>query len=171
MGVEEAAKIIINITDGFKEAVITCLEENSDVVITAVTEQLYCGKDGEGEYLEPTYDNDPFFNEKGPWQHRSEAYKQWKQMITPPGISRMLGLEPRPVEVPNLCIDGTFYSQITASRRGDELYIDPGNGNGPEIVEKYGEQILELGPTAVRYFNEEYLMPHLEGFFSDCGYK
>lgn len=170
MGIEEVADIIGKIADGFEEACMKCLEDNSDVIIVAITEQMYSGRDGNGDNLEPTYDDDPFFDEPGYWHNRAKDYKAWKNLITPPQIGNMLGLSPRPENVPNLYIDGTFYSEIRATRQGDLLLVDPGMGNGPEIVNKYGQAILEIGDTAADYFNQEYLLPALEIFFKDCGY-
>lgn len=149
-----------------------CLDNNSDIVVTAVTEQLRSGLDGDDEYLEPTYDNDPYFDDpKSPWYHRGEKYKEWKKGITPPIVSSMLGLSPRSEEVPNLFITGTFYSTITAYREGDILVVTSDRGDGPAIVKKYGDQILDMGRTAVTYFNEEHMLPAIERFFKNCGYK
>lgn len=171
MGIEEVSKIIGKIADGFEEACIKCLSDNSGVVIHAITEQLYSGQDGEGNYLSPSYDNDPFFEEEGIWYHRSNDYKAWKYGLTPPITSPMLGLSPRPDEIPNLFINGKFYSEITASRKGDMLVTDPGNENGPSIVAKYGDEILNMGPTAIEYFNVTYMLPAIDSFFKECGYK
>lgn len=171
MGVEEVAKIIWAIADGIEESCAECLSNNSGIVVLAVTEQLYSGQDGDAQYLSPTYDEDPYFNEPGPWYQDAEGYKEWKFNITPPVISSMLGLGPRPEDVPNLYINGKFFSEINATRKDLGLLIDPGSGDGPAIVEKYGDQILEMGPTAVSYFNEEYMLPHIEKFFITCGYK
>ena len=57
--------VIDAIRDGLKDSILECLEEKRDIITMCVTEQLYSGIDGEGEYLSPTYDNDPYFNEKG----------------------------------------------------------------------------------------------------------
>lgn len=170
MGIEEVAGIIHKIAEGFEESCRQCLSDNSGVVLTEVREQLYAGLDGNGEYLSPTYDNDPFFNEEGYWHNRAADYKAWKLTIMWTNRNRLLGLDQRPDEVPNLFIDGTFYFDITAARRGDVLVVDPGSGNGPDIVEKYGDQILNLGRTAVEYFNEELLLPSIARFFKNCGY-
>lgn len=70
MGIEEVANIIKKISDGFEEACIQCLSDNSGIVLRAVTEQLYSGLDGDGKHLSPTYDDDPFFEEEGTWYHR-----------------------------------------------------------------------------------------------------
>lgn len=173
MGIEEVAEIIRKIADGFEEACMRCLDANSDVVVASVHEQLWSGLNGKDEHLSPTYDNDPYFDEddKNPWYGCSQEYKDWKMRITPPSSRPMLGLPPRPTEVPNLCIDGTFYSEITASRQGDELLLDPGQGNGLDIVDKYGDVILDMGSTAVEYFNANFMLPAIEDFFKDCGYR
>lgn len=171
MYIGDVAEIIGRIANGIEEACIQCLSNNSGIVVLSVTEQLYCGQDGNGEFLSPTYDNDPYFEEEGFWYHRSADYKKWKYTITPPSTGSMLGLPPRPDEVPNLYITGVFHKEINAKRKGDVLDVDPGHGNGPDIVEKYGDQILTLGPNAVQYFNITYMLPAIGAFFRGCGYK
>lgn len=170
MDLEQVADIIGKIDDGFEEACFQCLCDNSGIVLHSVKEQLYSGLDGEGKHLSPTYDNDPFFEEEGPWFHRAKDYRAWKRIITPPVSGTMLGLPPRPDDVPNLFINGKFYSELSASRRGDALVVDPGNGDGPSIVSKYGDVILDLGPSAVEYFNVSYMLPAIDRFFKECGY-
>lgn len=96
---------------------------------------------------------------------------EWKKDITPPESSEMLGLPPRPEDVPNLYIDGTFHRDISATMVDDGLRISPGNNDGPAIVMKYGDSILNMGPTAIEYFNVTYLWPAIENFYKDCGYK
>lgn len=171
MGIEEVSKIIGKISDGFEEACIRCLDDNSGIVLRAVKEQLYSGLDGDGNYLSPTYDNDPYFEEAGYWYHRAKDYKAWKYTITPPIAGTMLGLPPRPDDVPNLYIRGIFYSEIAAYLKGDVLVVDPGSGDGSSIVAKYGDAILDIGPTAVEYFNVNYMLPAIDSFFKDCGYR
>lgn len=171
MGIEEVANIIKRISDGFEEACVRCISDNSDIVLKAVREQLYSGVDGDGRHLSPTYDDDPFFEEEGPWHHRAKDYKAWKRSITPPVSGTMLGLPPRPDDVPNLFIDGKFYSEINATLKGDVLVVDPGNGDGPSIVAKYGDEILDMGYTAIDYFNTTYMLPAIDSFFKDCGYR
>lgn len=171
MNIAQVASIIQKISDGFEEACIKCLDEKSNAVLLAVTEQLYSGLNGEGDHLSPTYDDDPYFDEEGPWYHRSKDYKAWKRGITPPISSSMLSLPPRPDEVPNLYINGKFYSEILAMRKGDVLEVNPGTGRGPAIVAKYGDEILNMGPTAVEYFNDTFMLPAIGTFFKECGYR
>lgn len=170
MDIQNVADIIHRIAEGFEDACVKCLHENKDVVIHAIQEQLYSGLSGNDEHLSPTYDNDPFFNEPGWWYHRAYAYKAWKREITPPVAGTMLGLPPRPDDVPNLFIDGTFYEEINARPSGKALVLDPGNGNGPKIVSKYGDNILTMGQTATEYFKIYCLLPSIEAFFKQCGY-
>lgn len=171
MYIGNVAEIIHRIAGGFEENVARCLDENRGVVLQAVKEQLYSGLNGDDDFLYPNYDNDPFFEEEGYWYHRAKAYKEWKKSITPPVAGTMIGLSARPDDVPNLFIDGTFYSEITAQRNGMALVVDPGDGNGPAILRKYGDNILTMGPSARDYFRLYYLIPSIEAFYRNCGYR
>lgn len=170
MDIFKVADIIHKIADGFEENGLKCLSDHSGNVVIAVQEQIYSGRNGKGELLSPTYDDDPYFEEEGYWYHRKAAYKAWKRDITPPRGSTLLDLPPRPENIPNLYINGKFFSEIMARRRGDVFHVDPGSGNGPAIVAKYGDEILNMGPSAVEYFNREFMLPSIERFFKDCGY-
>lgn len=170
MGIEEVARIVGRIAAGIEEECLRCMSDNRGIILNAVMEQLKSGVDGEDEFLRPTYDDDPFFEERGFWYHRSEDYKKWKATISP-AVGNILGLPVRPYNVPNLWIDGTFYGDIRISRHGDTIVIDPGDGNGPAIISKYGDQILAMGTTAKGYFNETYMLPAIDKFFKDCGYR
>lgn len=170
MEIQQVASIIHSIAEGIEDVCRQSLQDNSSEVIFAIHEQLYGGIDANGKYLSPTYDDDPFFLEKGQWQGRAEAYKKWKFAITPPTTGFRLQLPPRPPEVPNLFINGKFYSEINASPSIDGIELDPGMGNGVDIVDKYGEDILRLSDEGVKYYNENFLEPTLIDFFNQCGY-
>lgn len=169
MEIESVYKVIHDISRGFEEHIVNCLADHSAVVVVELQEQMLCGIDGTGRHLSPSYD-DPYFNEPGLWYGRAEDYKRWKKTITPPMTSPMLNLPPRPDDIPNLYINGKFHSEITARRQGNELQIDPGAGDGPDIVRKYGDQLLELSDDAVEYFNLEYTWPAIENYFRNKGY-
>ena len=180
MGIEEVAEIIGKIAEGIEGACMQCLSDNSDAVVSAIREQLSSGVDGDGSHLSPTYLDDPYLtNRKRPWFHEEDGkryigpqgYLDWKKDITPPVSGVLMGLPPRPDAVPNLFIDGTFHRGIKAMRRERSLVIDPGNGNGPDIVAKYGDSILCIGDPAIRYFNENFMLPAIDSFFKDCGYR
>lgn len=169
---DELHRVIHSIASGFEEECIRCMEEHKNVLVDCIQEQLYSCLDGTEHLLNPDYDTDTYFNEPGPWQNRAEQYKRWKERITPPLRSEMLYLPPRPVEVPNLFITGTFYDSITADRIDSGLrFSTKGFTDGSSIEKKYGEQILGIGDTAKEYFNIMYLRPWMERFFSECGYR
>lgn len=164
--------IIDAIATGIGDSILDCLEEKRDIITQSVTEQLYSGVDGNNDYLSPTYDNDPYFNEFGRWHGASYAYKKWKEKITPPMQSPMLGLPPRRVDVPNLFITGLFHESIKASREGDVIRVyTSGFEDGPLIEKKYGEAIFKLTDTAKEYFNIYALRPWLNEFILKCGYR
>lgn len=182
MGIEEVALIIGKIADGFEEACMQCLADNSGAVLETIREQLKSGVDGDGSHLDPTYLEDPYLvNRRTPWFHEDEetgktyigpqGYLEWKKDITPPESGELLGLPPRPEAVPNLYINGKFYGEIKATRQGFSLLIDPGNGSGPDIVRKYGDRILGMGPSAVDYFNGTFMIDAIGSFFKSCGYR
>lgn len=168
----EVARVIRKISDGLEKEVVSCMESNKDIVRDCIQEQLYSGLDGTEHLLNPTYDDDTFFNEEGPWKNRAEQYKRWKERITPPIRSHLLNFPPRPVEVPNLFIVGSFYDSINMkpTSSGLAIYSD-GFVDGNSIVNKYGDNILSMGPTAREYFVLNCLKPWLERFFSQSGYK
>ncbi len=182
MGIEEVAAIIGRIADGFEDACMDCLADNSGTVLDSVREQLYAGMDGQGNHLSPTYLDDPYLvNRSKPWLHIDndsgkiyigpQGYLDWKMDITPPKVGEMLGLPPRPEAVPNLFIDGTFHRQIRAARKGNALEIDAGGENSADIIGKYGDRILGLGEDAVGYFNANLMLPAIDAFFKTCGYR
>lgn len=171
MGIQEVADIINSIATGFKSACLDCMKANQGIFLDSVKEQLYSGLNGEGKHLSPTYDDDPYFDLPGRWHNRGKAYKEWKLAITPPVRGVMLGLPSRPDAVPNLFINGMFYSEITIGRKDEGLEIDPGDGKGPDIVGKYGDNILSPGNEAIEYFNRNFMIPAIEKFLKDCGYR
>lgn len=170
--IDKVYNVIHSIASGFKEECIKCMEENKEELVDCIHEQLYSGLDGTEHLLSPDYNNDTYFNEPGPWQHCAEQYKRWKEMITPPLRGEKLYLPPRPVEVPNLFITGSFYDSIIAEKTNLGLrFSTKGFKEGSDIEKKYGEQILGVGDTAKEYFNLMYLRPWLERFLGECGYK
>ena len=172
MDFDRVCEVFDLIADNFGDAVLSCLEANGTAVADMIREQLYSGIDGANQYLRPTYDEDQYFTEEGPWQGRSLQYKRWKELITPPITSEVLFLPPRPVEVPNLFIMGNFHESITTSREADSLRVfTSGFNDGPEIERKYGELIFMPSATAKEYFNNRYLSVSLEAFFRVCGYR
>ena len=168
----EVSRIISRIADSIEESVVECMDSNKGVIRDCIQEQLYSGQNGDERLLEPTYDDDPFFNDDGPWKDKAERYKRWKERITPPIRSHLLNLPPRPVEVPNLFILGSFYDSISVKEGngGVDIYSD-GFVDGNSIVRKYGDNILALGPTARDYFIMNHLRPWLERFLMGCGYR
>lgn len=169
---ERLESVIDAIRTGIKDSILECLEEKREIITTSIAEQLYSGIDGEGEFLSPTYDDDPYFNEKGPWHGANYAYKKWKERITPPAQSVMLNLPPRPLAVPNLFITGIFHDSIKAARVGDIVRVyTSGFEDGPLIEKKYGKAIFKLTDDAREYFNIYALRPWLNDFITKCGYR
>lgn len=159
-----------SVVTGIEQACADCLMENKAVVEELIGEQLYSGLDGDTNSLRPSYSDDPFFDIKGRWYHDSDGYIEWKKKITPPVTSPRLNLPPRPIDVPNLYITGAFHESIRASVNGDSLSIGTfGFTEGPDIVRKYGDNILNLGVDAREYIVLEMLEPFIGDFFKKYG--
>lgn len=159
-----------SVVTGLEQACADCLMENKAVVEELIEEQLYSGLDGDTNSLRPSYSDDPFFDIKGRWYHDSDGYIEWKKKITPPVTSPRLNLPPRPIDVPNLYITGAFYESIRASVNGDSLSIGTfGFTEGPDIVRKYGDNILNLGVDAREDILLEMLEPFIGDFFKKYG--
>lgn len=172
MDFDRIEKVIDAIKDGISESILTCLEEKRSIITMCITEQLYSGLDGNDDYLSPSYEDDPYFRELGPWHWRNYAYIKWKERITPPMRSLNLNLPPRPLTVPNLFISGVFHSSITAARVGNVVKVyTSGFQDGPLIEQKYGEAIFKLTDDAKEYFNIYALRPWLNDFIRNCGYR
>lgn len=160
-----------SIVTGFEQTVAECLTQNKSVVEDLIGEQLYSGLDGDTNSLRPSYSDDPFFDIKGRWYHDSDGYIEWKKNITPPIASPRLNLPPRPLDVPNLYITGTFHESIRATVNGGKVSINTvGFSDGPDIVGKYGDNILNIGMDAREYIVLEMLKPFVGNFFKKYGF-
>ena len=178
MDIYAVDRMIEKMAGGFEKACLDQLRADAPKFKTIIQEQLYSGLDGDGRYLSPTYDNDPFFDrvrwyhyENGKVYHGAEGYKQWKLDITPPKGSDLIGLPPRPEDVPNLFIDGTFYDTIVARESGDGVNVSSESENGRDIEQKYGSQIFGMADQSAAWYNETYMKPAIQRFFEDCGYR
>ena len=84
------------------------------------------GKRPDGNDIRPYYSEDRYF----PTPARAEAYKAWKQEITP---------NPRRnPDAPNLYINGKFHSELGVSFEPDGVEINGKTGYAIGIVRKYG---------------------------------
>lgn len=168
---EKLEHSVHSIVTGFEQTIAECLTQNKSVVEDLIGEQLYSGLDGDTNSLRPSYSDDPFFDIKGRWYHDSDGYIEWKKNITPPIASPRLNLPPRPIDVPNLYITGTFYESIRATVNGGKVLINTvGFSDGPDIVRKYGDNILNLGMDAREYIVLEMLKPFVGNFFKKYGF-
>lgn len=168
---EKLEHSVHSIVTGFEQTIAECLTQNKSVVEDLIGEQLYSGLDGDTNSLRPSYSDDPFFDIKGRWYHDSDGYIEWKKDITPPIASPRLNLPPRPIDVPNLYITGTFHESIRATVNGGKVLINTvGFSDGPDIVRKYGDNILNLGMDAREYIVLEMLKPFVGNFFKKYGF-
>jgi hypothetical protein len=90
-------------------------------------EQWYEGRGRDGDYIRPFYSEDPYFETP----KQAKAYAAWKQKITPN--------PKRPEDVPNLIINGYFYSSLKPKIEGRVFDFD---------TNEFGDKVLEEHPNA-----------------------
>lgn len=76
------------------------VETNTDKIADLQREQMLEGRGVDGDYIRPFYSENPFFKKPG----AAQRYAAWKQKITPN--------PKRPLDVPNLFVDGTFHKSL-----------------------------------------------------------
>lgn len=111
------------------------ITENSDSVLDLIRGQLLEGKDGNGDYLYPTYSTDPYFKST----EAATNYAKWKKDLFPGN---------RPEDVPNLIIRGDFHQAIVLSVSGDQVNYSNTVKFSQSVLEKFGDQILGLMPES-----------------------
>lgn len=122
------------------------MDNNKEVLGEINQSQLYAGKMKNGNHLYPTYYDDPFFTTK----EQAIAYSNWKDKITPNSE--------RPAGVPNLFINGFYYSSRNIKVQGNKIVFDA-DYKGDEIEAKYGEGINGLGGKYKAEFLNDFAGP------------
>lgn len=169
-----ANKIVGQLCDGFAPMLTTILHEKASEAEVCIREQLSSGQDGDGRLLRPTYLEDPWFNspEAGSWRGGADRYMAWKREITPPYDSSWLGIPRRPVDTPNLFIDGTFHRSIRAMPVDKGVRISSQHCEfAPELEMKYGTNIYKMGWWSKKYFVEQYIRRGIEDYFKRFSVK
>lgn len=164
------AAAVRKLNNGIKGNVANSMSDNAGMIVDMVREQIYSGLSGNGKILTPSYLNDPYFSQPGPWKGRGRAYMAWKKKITPPERSTILTLPARADSTPNLYITGIFHASIKAKPFSDGVTVYTGGfRDGSTIERKYGPNIFGLTDVAKSYFIFRILRPRLEKFYKQCG--
>ena len=95
-----------------RDELASIVEAHTDLIIDMQSDQWMEGRGVDGEYIRPFYSENPYF--KTP--EAAERYAKWKQKITPN--------PQRPVDVPNLYINGYLHSTLYAIVTGKDT-LDP----------------------------------------------
>lgn len=143
----------------FGQEMETIVEKYVDVLGDLQREQWSEGRGVDGEYIRPFYSEDPYFKSA----LAAEKYATWKEKITPN--------PKRPKDVPNLLINGYFYSTLRPKVDGMVFEIDSPS--------ELGEKVLEEHPTAQGLnaekrleFAETFTLPEIsEALLSKTGLK
>ena len=123
-------------------------------MLSEFKDQLWDGKNADGNNITPSYLDDPYFKTK----KQAEAYANWKNRITP--NSR------RDKNTPNLFINGFFYDSLRIETDRSISF----NGWG-SVVTKYSDQ-LNLSPDSKEVIKKEGFEDHfLKSIEAQTGLK
>lgn len=129
-----------------KKEVKEILGENSELITDLNKDQLWSGKTNEGEDIRPYYSENPYFKKEG----AAERYANWKAKITPD--SR------RKNDVPNLYVNGKFYSEIHYNKEAMKLYT---NGSLASKVTSVHKNVIGLNKESTAILIDDELTPKL----------
>ena len=131
-----------------EEIAVEIIAEDTAELTQLQKDQLWAGKDNEGNDLTPTYLTDPYFKT----QEQAKAYMEYKYKLTPP--EGFLSPYPdRKKEVPNLWITGYWQSGIQFKIEDGGFFINTNKLN-PAIIAKY-PKALGLNETGLDYYRTE----------------
>lgn len=134
----------------FRKQLEITVNKYADQLADLQLEQWYEGRDRDGEYIRPFYSEDPYFKT----EKQAKAYAEWKQRITPN--------PKRPEDVPNLIINGYFYSTIKPKISGDTFTIfSSDNDLGDKVLEDH-PNAAGLSPEKRLEFAETFTLPELK---------
>lgn len=123
----------LNEVDVATEAV-TAITQTKDEMIMLNQVQLSAGYDSEGYRL---------------LQYRSKDYAASKHLQNPlPGIGN-----------PDLILTGAFISSFDVKLSGYDILFNASDDKAPELLSKYGDDVLGLMHGQQRYYNEEVFYP------------
>ncbi|MDR2775626.1 MAG: hypothetical protein LBC19_12970 [Tannerella sp.] len=117
-----------------RQSCIDVVRENGDAIVAVNQEQLQMGQKKDGS--------------KVGW-YRSEQYAQFKNSMNPLP----------PFRVPDLRLTGAFYAGMKLDIAGDSFVISSSDSKAPDLVEKYGEEILGISEEGAQLVKEEITMP------------
>lgn len=122
--------------------------KREDHIINMNLDQLWDGKDIDGNDIRPFYSEDPYFKTK----KQALAYKAWKQKITPNSK--------RNPDAPNLYITGEYYRSKVLQLNNDEIVFKTTSPLGNNIEANH-KNIEGLNEEHYNIVVNDYIKPRL----------
>jgi len=135
LGAFDAEKEMVNIVD-----------HNKQKVLDLQREQMMEGRGIDGQFIRPFYSENPYFKT----MEQSQAYARWKQKITPNSK--------RPLDVPNLFINGRFHDSLFVEVGGNEFDIDATDYDATDIMSVH-KNAIGLNDASRLEFAEKITIP------------
>jgi len=133
------------------------MKEDETLLLALQKDQLYAGQDAQGNSLRPTYQDDPYFKTRD----AAQRYSDWKDRLDQRAHNPLFAK--RPSGTPNLIVTGRWlYDTLVADVGGGALRVRSDSWLFSKLEAKYGQALLGLNQTALRYYVEEILFTRLQ---------
>jgi len=121
------------------ELAVNAIMSTEDAMVNLNREQLTEGLDSRGHKLKPTYG--------------SKAY-----------ATKKAAQNPRPGKWnPDLILTGAFVESFKVSLSGDDLKFEASDIKAPDLLEKYGDDVMGLMDTQQEHYNNNIFYPEFAG--------
>lgn len=138
----------------FEAEAISIITDNKDNLLEMQKKQLMDGIGVDGEYIRPFYSENPYFKTT----EKAYAYALWKQKITPNPS--------RPIDVPNLFINGQYHESLMININNDEIEIH-GTDNNAADIESVHSTALGINEENRTDFAQNILFPQIQTVFNE----
>lgn len=135
------------------------VSENESVLLQLNKDQMLSGVDANEKYFTPTYTADPYFNSV----EKAVNYMNFKERFRYIYDNRIkYGLfPPKPADIPNLIIVGTFMNSMFITSSGNAFTIGATYMESDSIERKYGKP-FGISPLSAQWFWQNFLLPGLK---------
>ncbi len=152
--IKEYLSNAIKVRELLPDVIDSIIMDNESMILEMNRNQLYDGLNNEGKEIRPLYSQDPYFKTPA----SAQAYIRWKQRITPNNK--------RNPDVPNLYINGHFYSLLQLYRLGEKIVIK-GNASFSDDIDSKYNNILGLTSENQGILNQQKIYPGINDFIKN----
>jgi hypothetical protein len=147
-------------------AINDCVTKNQDEILSLNRDQILYGRDAKGGILYPSYDNDPYFNDKSEDYKKSYIEKKNKLEREHNSLIKHKRLyKKKSSDTPNLIITGSWFQNYLFIRVSGNTFETGSSGKAAPDIERKYLPLYGLSRESKEYFWIKYMrkaiMKHL----------